>query len=194
MKTLVLVAHPNLENSRVNKCWVEELKKYPDKITVNDLYAAYPDWLINIPKEQELAMQHDRIIFQFPFYWYSSPPLLKKWIDDVMTYGWAYTSKGGKLRGKELGLAISLGGSEIDYQPSGGDLYTLHELISPYHATSNLIETHFLMPFKLYDTDNKSEDEIAASSRQYAAYILSDVIKRFQVNNKQPGACVTKDN
>ncbi|WP_396125955.1 NAD(P)H-dependent oxidoreductase [Brevibacillus laterosporus] len=25
-----------------------------------------------------------------PFYWYSSPPLLKKWLDDIFTHGWAY--------------------------------------------------------------------------------------------------------
>jgi putative NADPH-quinone reductase len=87
MKTLVIVAHPNLNTSRVNKTWLEEVKKYPDKITVHDLYASYPDWRIDVQREQELAMQHERIIFQFPFYWYSSPPLLKKWLDDVLTYG-----------------------------------------------------------------------------------------------------------
>ncbi|MDF7639407.1 NAD(P)H-dependent oxidoreductase [Lactobacillus sp. ESL0791] len=26
---------------------------------------------------------------QFPFYWYSCPPLLKKWEDDVLEHGWA---------------------------------------------------------------------------------------------------------
>jgi glutathione-regulated potassium-efflux system ancillary protein KefG len=179
MKTLVIVAHPNLDTSRVNKTWIEEIKKYPDTITVHDLYASYPDWRIDVQREQELAIQYDRIIFQFPFYWYSSPPLLKKWLDDVLTYGWGYTSKGGKLRGKELGLAISIGGSEIDYRPGGGDLYTIHELLSPFHATSNLIETDLLMPFTIFDTDDKSEGELVESSRQYAEYLLADKIPRF---------------
>lgn len=178
-KTLVLVAHPDLSKSRVNKAWLEEIKNYPDKIMVHDLYAAYPDWQIDVPKEQALAEQHDRIIFQFPFYWYSSPPLLKKWLDDVLTYGWGYTSKGGKLRGKELGIAVSIGGSEKDYQPGGGDLYSIPELLSPFLATSNLIETDFLMPFTIFDTDHKSEEELALSSREYAEYLLSDNIARF---------------
>jgi len=35
MKTLVILVHPNMENSRINKRWKEELEKYPDKITVH---------------------------------------------------------------------------------------------------------------------------------------------------------------
>lgn len=163
----------------MNKRWLEKLREYPSRITVHDLYANYPNWQIDVQKEQELTLLHDRIIFQFPFYWYSSPPLLKKWLDDVLTYGWAYTSKGGKLRGKELGLAISIGGSEVDYRPGGGDLYTINELISPFHSTSNLIETHFLMPFTLFDTDDKSDEELALSAKQYAEYILSEEIPTF---------------
>lgn len=114
-KSLVIIAHPNLKESRVNKIWYEEIKKYPESITIQDLYANYPDWQINITQEQHLVEQHKRIIFQFLLYWYSSPPMLKKWLDDVLTYGWAFTSKGNKLRGKELGLAISIGGAESDY-------------------------------------------------------------------------------
>ncbi len=41
----------------------------------------YPDFIINVKREQELVENHDNIIFQFPLYWYSSPSLLKKWID-----------------------------------------------------------------------------------------------------------------
>jgi len=148
MNTLVLLAHPNLEKSRENKRWLEELRKYQSRISVHDLYTNYLD----VQKEQRLALLHDRIIFQFPFYWYSSPSLLKKWLEDVLTYGWAYSSEGGKLRGKELGLAISIGGSEVEYWPGGGDLYTINELISPFHSTSNLIKTRFIAPFTLFDT------------------------------------------
>lgn len=123
------------------------------------------------------------MIGSFSSFWYSSPPLLKKWLDDVLTYGWGYTSKGGKLRGKELGLAISIGGTVIDYQPGGGDLYTIHELLSPFHAMSNLIETDFLKPFTIFDTDDKSKEELISSSRQYAEYLLADEIIRFQADN-----------
>jgi len=75
--TLVIFAHPHLDKSHVNKAWLKEIKRHPEKITVHDLYASYPDWQIDVQREQELAEKHDRMIFQFPFYWYSSPPLLK---------------------------------------------------------------------------------------------------------------------
>ncbi|MCM3631211.1 NAD(P)H-dependent oxidoreductase [Paenibacillus glycanilyticus] len=180
-KSLVIVAHPNLDNSRVNKIWLNELTQYPDLITINDLYANYPDFQINVMREQQLVEQHDRIIFQFPFYWYSSPPLLKKWMDDVLTYGWAFTSKGSKLRGKELALAISIGGSERDYSQSEDEMYTINELLSPFHATSNLIETIFLEPFTLYSTDRKSDAELQNSAKLYANYVNMKTLEPFTV-------------
>lgn len=144
------------------------------------MYANYPHWQIDVQKEQRLVLLHDRIIFQFPFYWYSSPSLLKKWLEDVLTYGWAYSSEGGKLRGKELGLAISIGGSEVEYRPGSGDLYTINELISPFHSTSNLVKTRFITLFTLFDTDDKSDEELALSAKQYADNILSEEIRRFR--------------
>lgn len=93
MKILVLAVHPHMETSVVNKAWAEELSKH-DNITVRDLYKEYPDEAIDVAKEQQLCEEYDRIVFQFPLYWYSSPPLLKKWQDLVLTYGWAFGSEG----------------------------------------------------------------------------------------------------
>ena len=79
-------------------------------VTVVDEYAAYPDFKINVEHEQELIETHDRIVLQFPFYWYSSPALLKQWEDDVIKAGWAYGG-GRALEGKEFMLAVSTGPS-----------------------------------------------------------------------------------
>lgn len=54
MKTLVIIAHPNLEGSRVNQRWTQELLRYPNDIAVHELYKAYPDWNIDVPREQHL--------------------------------------------------------------------------------------------------------------------------------------------
>ncbi|WP_339268712.1 NAD(P)H-dependent oxidoreductase [Paenibacillus sp. FSL R5-0470] len=74
MKTMVIVAHPNLENSRVNQRWKEALLQYPNDITLHEIYKEYPDWNIDIPREQNLMEAYDHVIFQFPLYWYSYPP------------------------------------------------------------------------------------------------------------------------
>ena len=85
MKILVNIFHPEINQSVANKTWLEKLKEHPE-ITTRLLYSDYPDWKINIQKEQNLLTSHDRIVFQHPFYWYSCPPLMKKWLDEVLTY------------------------------------------------------------------------------------------------------------
>ena len=38
MKTLVIVTHPDIEHSIINKRWIEELRKYPEEYTIHELY------------------------------------------------------------------------------------------------------------------------------------------------------------
>lgn len=83
MKTLVILAHPNIEVSKVNQRWKEELLQHSSDITIHEIYKAYPDWNIDVSREQKLLEAFDHIILQFPLYWYSYPSLLKKWVDDV---------------------------------------------------------------------------------------------------------------
>lgn len=89
MKTLIIAAHPDLGVSKANRALIDAVKG-EQGIFVHDLYAEYPDWNIDVAREHRLLTEHDRIVLQFPFYWYSTPPLLKKWFDDVILSGWAY--------------------------------------------------------------------------------------------------------
>ncbi len=100
-------------------------------------------------REQELLLAHDRIVFQFPLYWYSSPALLKEWQDVVLTYGWAYGAEGTKLHGREFMLAISTGGPEEAYQAGGYNNYSLSELLKPFQATANLTGMRYLPVLKV---------------------------------------------
>ncbi|MDF2684641.1 MAG: ral stress protein [Brevibacillus sp.] len=79
-KTLVIVTHPTLNSSRINKRLTEELLIH-EEVTVHLLYEAYPDEQIDVEKERQLLENHDRIVLQFPFYWYGAPYLLKKWLE-----------------------------------------------------------------------------------------------------------------
>ena len=88
MKVLVNLFHPHLERSVVNRAWADRLANQPG-ITLRNLYALYPDGKIDVAAEQQALTEHDRLVFQHPFYWYSTPPLMKQWLDDVLTYGWA---------------------------------------------------------------------------------------------------------
>ncbi|KUP22565.1 NAD(P)H-dependent oxidoreductase [Paenibacillus sp. DMB5] len=177
MKTLVLVFHPDLSNSRVNRRLTEEMEKQ-DNVTVHRVYEAYPDEKIDVSVEQGLLEGHDRIVLQFPFYWYSTPSLLKKWEDVVLTYGWAYGSKGDKLHGKELLIAVSTGAAEDNYSSEGNFNYTVPELLRPLQATSNLIGTRFMTPYILYGVmQHLSDEELEQSAKDYIAYALNSELE-----------------
>ncbi|WP_445505972.1 NAD(P)H-dependent oxidoreductase [Niallia sp. 03190] len=171
MKVLVNVFHPNLNESKVNKKWVERLQS--ENVTINNLYEKYPNWKFDLDLEQKLLLEHDRIVFQFPFYWYSTPPLLKKWLDDILTFGWAYGTGGDKLKGKEFVLAISAGGAQKSYQSGGYNNYTISELTRPLQQTANLIGMEFLSSFVLYQAVVASEQEIEKSAEDLVKHILN---------------------
>lgn len=178
MKTLVLVFHPDLTASRVNRRLMEEMQKQAN-VTVRSVYEAYPEEKIDVATEQRLLEQHDRIVLQFPFYWYSTPPLLKKWEDVVFTYGWAYGSTGDKLHGKELLITVSTGVSKEDYSPDGNFKYTVPELLRPLQATSNLIGTRYLTPYILYRV--QSDEQLEQYAKDYVAYALNPELEQLPV-------------
>lgn len=173
MKTLVIAVHPNIETSIINKRWINELEKHPEKYTVHQLYKEYPDEKIDIKKEQELVEKYDKIIFQFPFYWFSSPPLLKKWFDEVVLYDWAYGSKSGyKVGGKKISLAITAGIEEEDYSASGKYKYTMEELMRPFEVTFNYIKADYKKPFVYFGMEHDSSEEwIEKSVPEYLDFI-----------------------
>ena len=96
MKILVLFAHPAFHKSKVNKMLVEGLADM-EGVTFHDLYQEYPELEIDVKREQELLLDHDVIMLQFPLFWYSTPAILKEWQDLVLEHGWAFGSKGNKL-------------------------------------------------------------------------------------------------
>ncbi|WP_436868623.1 NAD(P)H-dependent oxidoreductase [Staphylococcus equorum] len=136
MKTLIVVAHPNIDTSTVNKHWVEELRNHPREYTVHELYKSYPTEQIDVLKERKMIEAHDNLILQFPVQWFNSPSLLKKWLDEVFDYGWAYGSDGGdKLKDRKVGLAVSAGIRSNDYSKEGRYGHTLEEILIPFKTT-----------------------------------------------------------
>ena len=114
---------------------------------MNDLYESYPNFHVNIAREQALLLEHDVIIFQHPFYWYSSPAILKQWQDLVLEYGFAYGRDGTRLNGKLFLTAISTGGPSSAYQRSGYNYFTVRELLAPFEQTARLCGMTYLPPF-----------------------------------------------
>ncbi|MNR02692.1 General stress protein 14 [compost metagenome] len=173
MKTLVMIIHPDLENSVINKRWKEELEKHPDKYTIHDLYCLYPDEKIDVKKEQELIEAHDRIIFQFPFYWFNCPPLLKKWLDEVLIHGWAYgVGSEYKVAGKKIALGITAGINDEGYRSSGKYKYTLQELTAPFEITFDYVRADYKPLFAFYGMEHEpTAERINSSALDYLSFI-----------------------
>ncbi len=173
MKTLVIVIHPNIQDSVINKRWIEELYKYPEKFYVHQLHEVYPDEKIDIVAEQKLIEQHDKIVFQFPLYWFNCPPFFKKWLDEVLTYGWAYGSKSGyKISDKKISLAMSVGIDENQYNQTGKYKYTLAQLTTPFELTFEYVKADYRPFFAYYGIElNSSNEWIEKSVPHYIEFL-----------------------
>lgn len=71
MKITIFLFHPDLKESSVNQALTKDITT-----EVRNIYELYPDENINIKAEQDALLRSDRIVFQFPMYWYSVPPHL----------------------------------------------------------------------------------------------------------------------
>jgi glutathione-regulated potassium-efflux system ancillary protein KefG len=146
---LILFAHPALEKSRVNRHLMRAAEGIPG-VTFHDLYEEYPDFQIDVAREQELLRTHDVIVMQHPFYWYSCPSLLKEWMDLVLEHGFAYGAEGKALRGKTLMNAVTTGGPREAYEHEGYNRFTMRELLSPFDQTAHLCGMRYLAPFVVH--------------------------------------------
>lgn len=173
MKTLILISHPNLEESSSQQFLVQSLPESTE-ITVHYLEGAYPDGQIDIKKEQELLKHHDRVLFQFPFYWYSSPPLLRHWQDEVLEEHFAFGYRGNKLRGKEFGLILVIGVGEKEYQTGGQEGYSISELTKPFQAMASKTGMTYLKPLSIFQFPYMTEDEKMQLLIQYQQWLMID--------------------
>ena len=145
-RLLILFAHPALHKSRVNQLLLSSVESLSG-VTINDLYESYPNFHVNVAREQALLLEHDMIVFQHPFYWYSSPAILKQWQDLVLEYGFAFGKNGTRLHGKLVLTAISTGGPSSAYQRNGYNYFTVRELLAPFEQTTRLCGMTYLPPF-----------------------------------------------
>jgi glutathione-regulated potassium-efflux system ancillary protein KefF len=170
---LVITAHPQLEHSRVNRQMMRAAARLTappasGAVVVRDLYTLYPDYLIDVGAEQALLAQASLVVWQHPIHWYSMPPLMKLWVDDVLTFGWAYGPGGTALRGKDLWLVASTGGPEDSYHPESYNRYFFDAFLPPYEQTAALCGMRFLPPLLLHGAHRADDAQIAAHTSLFA--------------------------
>ena len=175
-RILVLVAHPQIEHSRVSRALMGTARKAAAagaEIEVRDLYALYPDYLIDIESEQAALRAAELVVWLHPVHWYSMPPLMKLWQDDVLAFGWAYGPGGDALRGRDLWLVTSTGGPEDSYRSDGYNRYFFDAFLPPYDQTATLVGMRFLPPLVLHGAHRVGQDEVAAHVATFAERLAS---------------------
>ena len=165
---LVLLSHPAMHRSRVNAALLGAARARPD-VTVHDLYKHYPDFLIDADAEQKKLLAHRLIVLQFPFYWYSTPALLKEWMDTVLLHGFAFGRGGDQLHGKTVMVAASTGGDPAAYHAEGYNRFTIAELLRPLEATAHLCGLTWAEPFIVHDAIHIDADERMQAAAAYDA-------------------------
>jgi len=167
---LVITAHPQMEHSRINRRMMRAARKLAGagtKVLVRDLYALYPDYLIDVAAEQALLVSAKLVVWQHPIQWYSMPPLMKMWVDEVLAFGWAYGPGGTALRGKDLWLVTTTGGPQDSYHPNRYNRYFFDAFLPPYEQTATLCGMRFLTPLRLHGAHKVSDEQIAAHVAVY---------------------------
>lgn len=171
MKVVILFAHPKFSGSLVQKAMLKAVAGL-ERVTVHDLYAAYPDFEIDVKAEQARLLAHDLIVLQHPFYWYSSPSIIKEWQDLVLENGWAYGAAGTRLAGKFLMNAISTGGSSDAYHPEGKNRFEIESLLAPFNQTAHLCGMAYLAPFIINAGRRVAPEDLSARAEAYRDLIV----------------------
>ncbi len=161
---LLVLAHPSYERSRANRALLDSVG-VPEGATLHDLYEAYPDFTIDVRREQALLVAHDVLLLQYPLYWYAMPALLKEWFDLVWLHGFAYGQAGTKLAGKTLSAIITTGGDTASYGPEGANGHTMDEFLRPLERTAHLCGMRWTRPLVIH------ADRLDDASGPYLAHL-----------------------
>jgi glutathione-regulated potassium-efflux system ancillary protein KefF len=186
---LVLLAHPSIEQSRVNRRLVQAIRQAfelagssrdgarvvgaTNRIAVRNLYALYPDYLIDAAAEQVCLAKARLVVWLHPIHWYGMPPLMKLWLDEVLAFGWAYGPGGHSLQGKDLWLVASTGSPEEAYHPSGHNRYFFDAFLPPYEQTAALCGMRFVEPLMLHGAHRVDDAALDAHAAMLVARLMS---------------------
>lgn len=173
-KTLIILAHPNIEQSVGNKSWKEEAEKNTDVI-IHNIYEIYPDGKINIEKELKLLKETGTLVLQFPMYWFNCPPLLKTWIDNVFMAAHYNDAEEKILAGKKIGLAITTGALKEMYDGSRG--IKLADILAPFRLSIKHLNAVELPIYSLHGimSNTLTKDEISKNSKGYGEYLKNNI-------------------
>jgi len=172
-KTLMILAHPRIEESIGNKI-ISDLTNTDKNVEVRHLNFLYPDFKIDIKAEQKALESAENIIFQYPLYWYSTPAILKEWIDQVFEYGFAFGT-GSKLTNKNIIVSITIGSGKKDYPQE-----VLDKILFPFQGLAAYCKMNYIGEVLSNNINNynpEAAEEAKITAKEHAEKLLNLINK-----------------
>ena len=167
MNILIISGHNDLNNSVANAAILDETARQLPEAEVRKL-------------EQEALRKADLIVWQFPFYWYSLPALMKKWLDEVFVHGFAHGST-AVLGGKKFLVSFTTGAPAEFYTGKEGSVGDIHHMIEMFSATAMLCRLDYQGAMWLNGVsyaNRQTEEAIRqqqAEARKYAGKLIARI-------------------
>ncbi|MDO1605338.1 NAD(P)H-dependent oxidoreductase [Lactobacillus sp. YT155] len=174
MKTLVIVSHPQIDESGTQN-FLKASFPQSDEVAWHELSADF-----KVDEERQLLLDYQRIIFQFPLYWYSMPALFKKWVDEVFDGDFVFAGE-TPLANKELGLVVSTGIAQKQFQAGNGEAFTISEMLRPFEMMANKLGMNYLVPLMIYQFEYYTNEQKQGLVVEYQQYLM---LKKFTFDDK----------
>ena len=184
MKNILIVSgHTDLNNSVANKKILQELCKKLPNAEIDYLSELYPDYKIDVLKEQNKLLNADIIVLQYPLFWYSMPSLLEKWMEETFKHGFSHGSTGDKLKGKKVIVSITTGAPEHVYN-------SIDDFLNPIKSSCKLCQMEYVGNIVTYGVSyqlrNDKGKEIEDKAIDHADRLINflNVIKTGEYSSK----------
>ena len=173
IKVLVLLAHPNMANSKMNKALAEAAAQVAGVQVVN-IY----DYPVDVETYREAVTAAKAIVFQFPFYFRSAPHMLKQWTDEVHFV----LNMEGIPACKDFMVVTTTGSEEEAYLHDGRHMYTMEEYLRPFEGMARHAGMTWHKPIVAYGNPANAElaqKQLAEAADKYQKLLL-ELIKHEQ--------------
>ncbi|CFQ51500.1 putative oxidoreductase [Yersinia frederiksenii] len=174
MKSLVIVSHPYPTQSKIIKS-LQQTAEGIENVEVRNLESLYGNNLngFDVAAEQAAYEDIDRIVFIYPTHWFNITPMLKAYLNEVWTYGWAFGPGGDALKNKQMLVVTSAGASEYTYSHDGLIQSTMDEVLTPMKASALYVGMNYMKPLVFHDVAGANKPHIAQFQQKLLA-ALSD--------------------
>ncbi|MDD0839864.1 NAD(P)H-dependent oxidoreductase [Curvibacter sp. HBC61] len=162
MKTLLIVSHPYPDQSQAVRSLQQAAEPLPNLLVRNleSLYG-HDTRAIDVAAEQAAHDNVDRVVYLFPIHWFNLTPMLKAYLNQVWTYGWAFGPEGKALQGKEMQVVVTAGASAHTYSAEGLIQSRIQEILTPMKASALYVGMHYAEPLAFYEAMGAQGDRLA---------------------------------